>query len=134
MGGPLGGIKKNEKQRKLLKNEILRRPITQLWVVTEHSRRWQMKGIAIYFFFFGHAMAPRGSAARRHARWGPEGPHRVQHSSGGPKGPIVYSTAAGARRAPSCTAHQRGPEGRVPLYRSKMKYPKLLFTGDGSLV
>merc|ERR1711905_38829 len=30
--------------------------ITQLWVVTERSRRWQMKGIAIYFLFLGSTL------------------------------------------------------------------------------
>merc|ERR1712237_68841 len=46
-GGPLGGTKKNKKQFFFL--------ITQLWVVTERSQRWQMKGIAIYFLFLGSA-------------------------------------------------------------------------------
>ena len=47
-GGPLGGTKKKRKMKK----KIL---ITQLWVVTERSRRGQMKGIAIYFWFLGSA-------------------------------------------------------------------------------
>merc|ERR1712002_1227355 len=43
-GGPLGGTKKKRKTNLFFL-------ITQLWVVTERSRRWQMKGIAIYFLY-----------------------------------------------------------------------------------
>ena len=68
--------------------------------ILKKKKMFFLVGYQIYIYFFGHAVVPHGTAR-----------------NGGPKGPIVYSMAAGARRAPSCTAQQWGPEGPQQAHR-----------------